>query len=53
MRFPVTCAAISLLAASACSPSGPPAPIATGEPWPEADALFHQDVRWLGAGASY
>lgn len=53
MRFPVTCAAISLLAASACSPSGPPAPIATGEPWPEADALFHQDVRWLGADASY
>ena len=34
----------------ACSPG---APNATGSSWPEADALFHADPRWLGADGAY
>lgn len=38
--------------ASACS-SGPPDAEVQATPWPEADALFHRDPRWLGADAAY
>jgi len=41
----------SSLLVLACSE--PPALVATAEPWPEADALFHQDPRWLGADDAY
>lgn len=37
----------SALAASTCSPS-PPVLTGSGERWEEADALFHQDPKWLG-----
>ena len=43
------------------APRGPGAPAArclpakrfVGEAWPEADALFHRDPRWLGGDAAY
>jgi len=39
---------------AACGHAGPPAQVdATGALWPEADALFHQEPRWLGADAAY
>ena len=31
----------------------PLGPRFSGTPWPEADALFHQDSRWLGADDAY
>lgn len=41
---------VLLLLCDACAPSDD----ATGAvQWPEADALFHQDPRWLGADAAY
>lgn len=37
------------VAAAGCGDAGPPAELSgTGASWPEADALFHQDPRWLG-----
>lgn len=41
-----------LLATSSCSPESAP-PSAAGDSWPEADRLFHQDPRWLGADGAY
>lgn len=38
-------ALVALIALVACSDS---APADRGEQWPEADALFRQDARWLG-----
>lgn len=49
----------AVLAAAALGVSGAgcgaeePALAAHGEPWEEADALFHQDPRWLGADDAY
>jgi hypothetical protein len=42
-----------ILALSGCSSEPDPALSATGEAWPEADALFHKDPRWLGADDAY
>ncbi len=39
-----------VLAGCRCTASDP---IATAQAWPEADALFHQDPRWLGADAAF
>lgn len=44
---------LPILASAACAAPGPPAPGASGEAWPEADALFHREPRWLGADAAY
>src|SRR5258708_19370285 len=33
--------------------AGPPAPATTAARWPEADAIFHRDPRWLGADAAF
>src|SRR3954468_10697696 len=41
-----------LLATSSCGAEGMP-PSTGGTSWPEADRLFHQDPRWLGADAAY
>jgi hypothetical protein len=52
-------AALALLlspAALSCSDPSiapPPGATTTAQAWPEADALFHQDPRWLGADAAY
>jgi hypothetical protein len=35
------------------SATAPSANTPTAQPWPEADALFHQDPRWLGADVAY
>jgi len=40
------------LATSSCSQGDGP-PSASGVSWPEADRLFHQDPRWLGADGAY
>jgi hypothetical protein len=45
---------LSLLDACGRSSITPPAnPVYTAEAWPEADALFHQDPRWLGADGAF
>ncbi len=47
---------LSLTLGAACSPPGaiaPSSPTPTARAWPEADALFHQDPRWLGADVAY
>lgn len=42
----------ALVLLTACT-AGPPATLrATGASWPEADALFRRDPRWLGADAA-
>jgi hypothetical protein len=46
----VRIAAAAVLIASACK--GNEAPVAAAT-WPEADALFHADPRWLGADGAY
>jgi hypothetical protein len=41
---------------AACGRSGseaPSNPAPSAQAWPEADALFHQDPRWLGADGAY
>jgi len=35
-----------------CTAAAPQAGI-TAQPWPEADSLFHQDPRWLGADGAF
>ncbi len=42
-----------VLAASLVASCTGPAPRVTAENWPEADALFHSDPRWLGADGAY
>lgn len=42
-----------VLAVSLACSARPPSARAAGVSWPEADALFHQDPRWLGADAAY
>src|SRR5438477_11118578 len=49
----VRCLAIGLLLASASCHSETAPPADKGASWPEADRLFHQDPRWLGADAAY
>src|SRR5438105_15219120 len=46
---------VLLIGLVACGGAGgaPAAIDASGASWPEADALFHQDPRWLGADAAY
>ncbi len=39
-----------LLCLAACAGDSPPV---AGTSWPEADALFHSDPRWLGADGAY
>lgn len=52
MRRGAIWATLAVLAA--CGESGPaPDLVATGTQWPEADALFHKDPRWLGADAAF
>jgi hypothetical protein len=46
-------AACLLFVVAACEPAASTGPAATATAWPEADALFHQDPRWLGADAAY
>ncbi len=43
----------SLLAALLCGCAAVPAPWTHAEPWPEADAAFQRDRRWLGGDACY
>jgi hypothetical protein len=47
--------AVVLALGLACTPAAqsPPAPAITATQWPEADALFHKDPRWLGADSAY
>jgi hypothetical protein len=49
--------ALTALAIAAVPPTAPSATPATPAPrvapWPEADALFHRDPRWLGADCAY
>jgi hypothetical protein len=52
LRFPLLFLIVGVLAA--CAASGDRAmqatsPVWTARPWPEADRLFRQDARWLGA----
>jgi Domain of unknown function (DUF4185) len=45
-----------VFATAACgrsSPTPPANPAYTAQAWPEADALFHQDPRWLGADGAF
>jgi len=49
---PVIHPALLALVLAACA-SSPAPPRATGAPWASADALFHQEPRWLGADAAY
>src|SRR5438876_6968550 len=46
------CVGILLAGCSGCHSSNP-APGANAAQWPEADRLFHQDPRWLGADGAY
>jgi hypothetical protein len=44
------------LALAACNPAShasATAPGVTAQAWPQADALFHQDPRWLGADGAF
>jgi hypothetical protein len=50
VRFPANAAPLALVTLAACS-GGAPGVTASG--WPEADALFHADPRWLGADGAY
>lgn len=43
-----TCAALA-----ACEPAGPTGFEVEARAWPEADALFHREPRWLGGDAAY
>lgn len=54
MRQIARAAALVLTCAVATACGGSETRAQTVEPWPEADALFHQDPRWLGSdgGAS-
>lgn len=47
----VALASLALALATSCSGSDAPLPHATT--WPEADALFRSDPRWLGADGAY
>jgi len=49
MRWTLTLLAVAML--SACANST--APGVSADAWPEADALFHRDPRWLGADAAF
>lgn len=40
--------ALALVTPGCADDEHPAALVGSGEPWPEADALFHQDPRWLG-----
>jgi hypothetical protein len=44
---------VLLAACGRGSPAPPTVPGLTAQPWPEADALFHQDPQWLGADGAY
>jgi hypothetical protein len=54
MRAVVWLGIVATGCGASCSDTGPvPSLSASGAAWPEADPLFHQDPRWLGAdGAS-
>jgi hypothetical protein len=41
---------VTAIACASCKGASPPV---TGTTWPEADALFHSDARWLGADGAY
>src|SRR5262245_31271393 len=41
---------VVMMSVSGC---GPDAPHCSGELWPEADALFHRDKRWIGGDGAY
>ncbi len=45
-------AALAIASAVFAANQAPPH-IASAEPWPEADALFHRDPRWLGSDCAY
>ncbi|MCX6956619.1 MAG: DUF4185 domain-containing protein [Verrucomicrobia bacterium] len=48
------CGALALSVGPSRVTAAPPEPaIASAVPWPEADALFRQDPRWLGADCAY
>jgi len=49
MRQIARAAAVLLACAGVASCGGSETPARAVEPWPEADALFHQDPRWLGS----
>jgi hypothetical protein len=53
-RRPRIALLLPLAAVTACgrAPSAPSG-VPTGHAWPEADALFRQDPRWLGADGAY
>lgn len=49
MRFGLI---VLMLSAVSCSSSAPRPDTSSARAWPEAEALFHQDPRWLGADAA-
>jgi hypothetical protein len=54
-RIAVVAISIALVSCGKQAPNAPvaDAPAPTASQWPEADALFHRDPRWLGADAAY
>lgn len=63
-RFGKACnivASLVILVLQGCTPAASPAPtvepllsdVIWAEPWPEADALFRTDLRWLGSDDAY
>lgn len=51
MKYGALCLLPLAFAGCECTPE--PSLSASAEPWPEADALFHEDPRWLGADDAY
>lgn len=47
------CAIALAIGSSAFAADQAPVRITSAEPWPEADALFHKDPRWLGSDCAY
>ncbi|MDB4968133.1 MAG: hypothetical protein JWN44_3822 [Myxococcales bacterium] len=52
-RAIVLAGAVAAAVALAGCGSGPAAPVVSATAWPEADALFHADPRWIGGDGAY